>query len=193
MRWVNPMDWRDSDRHRPCIVTMCTQESTKRYPVPFCQEHVLYFWMLVEKDMREQGITVEDIERRQHEELDRQIKERGDARPGVIYYLEVGDFLKIGYTRDLWRRMREYPPNAVLLAHEEGTPDDERALHKQFAVYLESGREWFRDVPEIRNHIDQVCARSKQGDLRALERGRRDRKSGPRLRTKTSRNARNVL
>jgi len=193
MRWVDPKDWRDPDRHRPCIVTLCTNDSTDRYPVPFCQEHVLYFWMLVEKDMREQGVTVEDVERRQREDLDRRIKEREDARPGTVYYLEVGDFLKIGYTRDLWRRMREYPPNAVLLAREEGTPDDERALHKRFAAYLESGREWFRDAPEIRAHIEEVRARSDQNGVQDLKRERRERKPRPRLRSKTSRNARNVL
>lgn len=55
-------------------------------------------------------------------------------------------------------RLRQYPPTAVLLATRPGTRLDEKALHGQFAAYLHAGREWFRDVPELRDHINGVIA-----------------------------------
>jgi len=48
-------------------------------------------------------------------------------------------------------------------------------------------------VPEIRAHIDQVNQEHPLGDLANAERRRRTDPTGPRLRTKTSRNARSVL
>lgn len=190
---VRPFEWRRSDQHRPCTVQFCTNESSKRYPVPFCHEHILYIWSLVERDMRHQGITVEDYDRDQAEQTRKRAQEIADAIPGFIYYLQVGEHLKIGYTTDLQRRVREYPPTARLLARHHGTPDDEKELHARFAAFRTSGREWYLDVPEIRAHIGEVNEQHPLHDSRTVERSRRTDPTGPRLRTKTSRNARSVL
>jgi hypothetical protein len=70
-----------------------------------------------------------------------------------VYYILVDDHIKIGYTGHLWERLGAYPPNAQLLGAELGGRTVERRRHDQFHVYLSYGREWFRDVPEIRDHI----------------------------------------
>lgn len=156
MMLSRPIEWRPRGTHRPCIVQLCNNDSSDRYEVPLCQEHVLAIWVMVDKDMREQGITSDEVVREHREQDAARAKANLDAAPGHIYYLELGEYLKIGYTKDLWRRIHEYPPNAVLLAQHEGTREDEKRLHDQFAAFRDSGREWYLDVPEIREHIAQI-------------------------------------
>lgn len=102
-----------------------------------------------------------------------------DQPRGFIYYLRVGEHVKIGWTKNLHQRMRAYPPTSELLGHHYGTKADERALHQQFAAYLAGGREWFSDVPELREHID-VANRTLGGwePIDAHMLGRAQRKPG---------------
>lgn len=77
---------------------------------------------------------------------------------GTIYYLRSGGYFKIGWTSDLEKRMKGYPPDTQLLATRPGTKADERAIHKRFAHLLSHGREWFPLAGEIQDHIDAVIA-----------------------------------
>jgi hypothetical protein len=79
-------------------------------------------------------------------------------KDGTIYYLRSGGYVKIGWTSDLQKRMRAYPPDTVLLAVRPGTRADENATHKRFAHLVTHGREWFPLAPQISEHIDQVLA-----------------------------------
>lgn len=76
--------------------------------------------------------------------------------PGVIYYALIDGTIKIGYTTDVYKRMRQYPPTARLLAVEPGTEKLERVRHSLFAIYLAHGREWFTPNPELDTWINQV-------------------------------------
>lgn len=82
------------------------------------------------------------------------------ARPtnGTVYYLRSGGYVKIGWTSDLQKRMRAYPPDTVLLAVRPGTRADENATHRRFAHLVTHGREWFPLAPQISEHINQVLA-----------------------------------
>ncbi len=75
---------------------------------------------------------------------------------GTVYFLRSGGYIKIGWTSDLQRRMRAYPPDSELLASRPGTRKDEAALHKKFAHLRSHGREWFPLAPQIRDHIKTV-------------------------------------
>ena len=79
-------------------------------------------------------------------------------RDEVIYYVQVGGHIKIGWTGRLEQRMRSYPPNSVLLALHPGSRADERNLHKRFAVHRSHGHEWYPLVPVILDHIKRVVA-----------------------------------
>ncbi|TYP82060.1 GIY-YIG nuclease family protein [Blastococcus xanthinilyticus] len=86
---------------------------------------------------------------------------RGD-QPGFVYFIEVGERVKIGYSVDVRRRLRSYPPGSVLLAVEPGSPELERQRHQQFAGSLLDGREWFRPDRVI---LEQAAAiRERRGD-----------------------------
>lgn len=80
---------------------------------------------------------------------------RGE-QPGWIYYLSVGDRVKIGFSTNVRRRMRQYPPSSHLLAVHPGTPDLEVEMHRRFAGSRAAGREWFNRSTDLLEHIDQV-------------------------------------
>lgn len=82
-----------------------------------------------------------------------------DPVPGWIYYVRIGDTVKIGFAKNVSQRMRQYPPTAALLAVEPGTPKIERARHSLFAAHLAHGREWFNPNPELDAWITQVLER----------------------------------
>lgn len=80
----------------------------------------------------------------------------GTDTDGTIYFARSGGYVKIGWTSDLGKRMKAYPPDTTLLATMPGTRKDERALHRKFAHLLTHGREWFPLAPQITEHIDKV-------------------------------------
>lgn len=80
------------------------------------------------------------------------------ARPGVVYYIRIGELVKIGFTVRWSNRRQGYPPTAELLAMEPGTLLVEAQRHAQFAHLLVHGREWFTDAPDIRRHIRTLPA-----------------------------------
>lgn len=100
-------------------------------------------------------------------------KESRRDHPGWIYYLLVGDRIKIGYTVDVKRRLRDYPPDTPLLALHPGTKATEKDMHNRFAGSRTAGREWFLDTAEIREHIKQVIDQFGEPDRARYEhRGR---------------------
>lgn len=93
------------------------------------------------------------------------IEERAKARGvnrdhtlghATIYYVQIADEIKIGWTTNIHQRMRAYPPSAKLLATEPGTTALERSRHQQFNEYLLHGREWFEPGQFLLEHIARV-------------------------------------
>jgi hypothetical protein len=109
---------------------------------------------------RAPGMTERQLQRRyrelQVEQDQRTEMERRAMTAGWIYYLKVDQRIKIGYSVDVKRRMRSYPPHARLLAVHPGTKTLEREMHNQFRNLLAAGREWFHPADELIAHIDRV-------------------------------------
>lgn len=76
--------------------------------------------------------------------------------PAYVYYVQVDDLIKIGFAKDVKKRMRAYPPNAKLLAVHPGTKDVERQMHVRFEADLARGREWFHKSPLLEDHISDT-------------------------------------
>lgn len=100
---------------------------------------------------------------------------------GTVYYIRSGGYIKIGWTSDLAKRMRAYPPDTTLLAVEPGTRKDERRIHKRFAHLLTHGREWFPLAPQIIEHIERVKAEHGEPPVVDFAAKRATRIVGPRL------------
>lgn len=80
---------------------------------------------------------------------------------GVVYFIraEGSDAIKIGFTTDLKRRIRNLEcasgRKVTLLHAMPGTYDDERSLHRRFKAARLDG-EWFEAVPELLLCIDHL-------------------------------------
>lgn len=154
-------------RRHVCVWPECSGESRPGSPFwPLCVWHAHEIVRAVEEisphseyhDKWQEVAAAEnqrvlDDRRRKSEVL----KSRGD-HPGWIYYIQFGEQIKIGYSTDVYRRMRSLAANGVLLAVHPGTLKLERSLHRQFALLKVARNEYFADVPELRAHIDQVLA-----------------------------------
>lgn len=96
-------------------------------------------------------IFLEDAEQQRARER-RQLAERDE----VVYYVQIGDHIKIGYTSVLRQRMNAYPATRRLLATEPGTYQDEQARHQQFRHHLAAGNEWFHPGQDLIKHINEL-------------------------------------
>ena len=77
---------------------------------------------------------------------------------GFVYYLRSSGFLKIGWTTDLAKRMKAYPPDSILLAVEPGPRQLETRRHRQFSHHRSHGREWYTLAPTLMHHVESVKA-----------------------------------
>lgn len=90
------------------------------------------------------------------------LQESGEFDEGeVVYYLRIGNLIKIGTTVDIIRRLRQYPPNVKLLGTEPGDARVERVRLEQFRHLLANGREWFTPAPDLIQHIKALRKLSK--------------------------------
>lgn len=88
---------------------------------------------------------------------------REAARPvpvenGFVYYVQIGNHIKIGHTIDLGGRMRSYPPTRRLLAVEPGGRQLEYARLTEFRHLLDAGQEWFRPGPDLIAYVNTLRA-----------------------------------
>lgn len=145
-----------------CAYPQCT-DHTQWNDTPLCPEHAAIVWKTFDErttEAHKQVIRGEHREAaaaiRSAEAEARAEKRFASNRPGSIYYLRVGDRVKIGFTADLYQRMMQYPPNSELLATHPGTPAMEKRIHQDFTRHLADGREWFHPNTELSEHIAGV-------------------------------------
>ncbi|WP_394553850.1 GIY-YIG nuclease family protein [Agromyces sp. MMS24-JH15] len=77
-------------------------------------------------------------------------------RVDVVYYLRLGDRVKIGTSSNPRQRFTALPHDEVL-AFERGDRRLEQRRHAQFAAHRILDGEWFHLVDELRAHADAVA------------------------------------
>jgi len=102
------------------------------------------------------------LERERQRREVRELRASRGNQPGWIYYVHTDGKVKIGYSTDITRRLRAYPPGSEVLAVHPGTLELERSIHRDFDAHRVAGREWFRPAPEILDHFATV--RDQYGD-----------------------------
>ena len=75
---------------------------------------------------------------------------------GHIYFLLSDSIVKIGWTSDLERRLKEYSPGARVLAVMPGTRKDETRLHRKFAHLRTNRSEWFAYSPQVMEEVERI-------------------------------------
>lgn len=76
------------------------------------------------------------------------------AEDSVVYYMRIGNRVKIGHTAKLADRVRTIGPEE-LMAIEPGGYGTEQIRHRQFAE-LRTHREWFRLEEPLTDFIEQL-------------------------------------
>lgn len=142
-----------------CVWPECDRSPDLRHldlSFPLCIQHICQaarLWQ-IEQDRR---LLRRASERERYIKRDRQAR-RLKPEGGWIYYLRVGERVKIGHTTNLDQRLAAYPPDSVLLALHPGTRAREKQLHEQFSVLKRLGREWYAPHPAIDVHVAEVLA-----------------------------------
>lgn len=143
-------------------------------------------------------ITADDLEyigriERDIDAMQRERRARSDAnriQPGWVYYVAVGERIKVGFATDVNKRLRAYPPESTLLAVHPGTPTLEKDMHNKLAVWRVAGREWYSRSDEVLAHIDRVLAEFGPPPAKFQpafrEPGRPRTKQGPKPKTRVS-------
>lgn len=147
-----------------CAWVSCREERLTFFPV--CYEHAQLIASVMNgpADGTKEALISTAIFNEQFLKRERQIREveqlhatRG-SKPGWIYYVLTDGKIKIGYSTNITRRLRAYPPGSEVLAVHPGTPDLEKQIHRDFDAHRVAGREWFRPDPEILDHCERVVA-----------------------------------
>ena len=103
-----------------------------------------------------QTLTIDDLVRRYESE-------------SFVYFIEAGEYIKIGYSRDPISRLSQIRKGgsaiapeglatggARILAVEQGGMEQEKALHKRFAEYRAAG-EWFAKNDRLAHYIKSLA------------------------------------
>lgn len=146
-----------------CLYPLCESKVAKHLGarMVLCMGHALDLWAAME-DARSWYPAMSEHElrkrlrKRQADQKRAEQSESAAIEPGWIYYIRVDERIKIGYSADVKKRMRAYPPHSELLAVHPGTPTLERDIHREFRGHLAQGREWFRPDDPIMERIAQV-------------------------------------
>lgn len=149
-----------------CVVADCAKPGAVplSWVGELCEPHADAAWYEVEKRdaLRfEQDIVGAEGRDYMRDEFRKQRK-AARAKPtalGEIYFVQIDDLIKVGWTSKLAERIRAYGPKAILLANYPGTRKDEAALHRQLVPARFRGREWYVDGPIIRAFIDEAVAK----------------------------------
>lgn len=144
--------------------SFCDASSIPDAPFPICTKHAAQLYGFLREAVDEAS---QDKERSLNVFLDLFAKRQEgaayeeDLANAVVYYLQVGDHIKIGCTVNIKQRLTGYPLNRRLLATEPGYELEEAHRLTQFAEFRDMGREWFRPGPRLVDHINRL--RRKQG------------------------------
>lgn len=159
-----------------CLVPGCTKMLTQSFTknlarkyyrndpaieLPLCGEHLAaVFQQALEwhKDHPEFVDLVADIHerikaRREAAQARIQAEYLADTANGDIYFVRLNGLVKVGWTRDLWKRLKAYGASAEVICSYHGSRDDETNLHRQLRPVLAKGREWYEDGPIIASFI----------------------------------------
>lgn len=126
----------------PCCWPGCDRRASPRLPVPLCDPHIGVV-------THQAALAAGQVQPISTPKIDRD-------KPGRIYYVAVGDYIKIGWSTRMAGRLSMYPPDSVLLASHEGTLRDEAALHDRLKRWRAAGNEWYHPTPEVLAVVDAV-------------------------------------
>jgi hypothetical protein len=137
----------------------CTKTAYRGAPFALCFNHAFMVYLSIHGEISsnlkrihddmafaEMGPTLHDVAAKAAYEEQSQ-----------VYYVRIGDYIKIGFTRNMSERLKSLRVEASdLMATEPGGRDKERERHEQFADIRRGRKENFERTPELLTHIAKV-------------------------------------
>lgn len=139
----------------------CDAPSAPDMPFPICTKHAARVWRRVQDNFDAKKRDIVDracLPERQQDRI-REAEARKDAyaKQSVVYYVRIGDHIKIGTTTNVSARLSQLRCDRDnLLATEPGDRTLEQQRHREFAAERIGRRENFNPSPRLIKHIDQV-------------------------------------
>ena len=152
---------RREDRYTACVWPGCTARRQEFFDLPIDMTPLCGYHLSIATQLEARMSKEIVASMRRDIEAARAARPKPKPAPkpqGVVYFVQSGGHIKIGWTSDLAKRMRAYPPGSVLMAVMPGDRSEEARLHRKFAVHRTHGREWYPLAAEITRFIDQVVA-----------------------------------
>lgn len=92
-------------------------------------------------------------------QVERMLGGGGPEALSRVYFIEMNEFIKIGFTTNLDRRMEDlahgHPYEINLIHHIEGSFNTESDLHRKFK-HLHVRGEWFSKAPDLLQYIEEL-------------------------------------
>lgn len=142
-----------------CPIPGCSDGTTINGLV--CTAHGVQIWAHIEKVRDRSGFHVAEAVARHRDREERQAEQNArdlaaTRAEGVIYFLELDEKIKVGWTGNLDQRMKSYPPHSRLIVSYPASRADERDLHRSLRLSLVAGREWYTRTPQVMTAIRDV-------------------------------------
>lgn len=153
-----------------CIDTPMTRDSGRpnrrnhRLELPICLQHSAVVVMQAEQGNNHPLVVdalakvVEARAARTATEESARQQQFLERTNGDIYYVRLNGLIKVGWSRELEKRLRAYGPDVEVLCHYPATRDDETNLHRQLRPFLARGREWYEDCPALADFVAKAIA-----------------------------------
>lgn len=145
----------------------CSSRRDSSKELPICYRHAAVIWIDLVEFYTGREKFIEAIA-----DVNDAIKARCDAEherdkadnlanvtDGDIYFVRLNGLVKVGWTRNIWQRLKSYGASAELLVNYPATRDDETNLHRQLRPALAKGREWYEDGPIIAAYLSEALER----------------------------------
>jgi hypothetical protein len=171
-------------KRQGCVGADCTRAVVDRKVVPLCSKHLemltlalaplvytrfsptkwLRFSDEYEKAFGEQPEKAEWVERVVYDSNEPQAFPRISAasarnkHDAVVYFIIVGDQVKIGTTTNMTQRFQSMVPPGAKVYVIPGSYGVEARYHERFDQDRIDGTEWFELSPRLRTHIDSLVA-----------------------------------
>lgn len=138
----------------------CDADAAPDMPFAICARHALQVYRHMQAIVTEARTNPRSYVAA-HDTLIKRVHDERYARDNtpthLVYYVEVGQLIKIGTTGGpLRQRLAAYPPGSKLLAFEQGGRALEAQRHREFSHLLTERNEWFRPAPELMAHIQRL-------------------------------------
>lgn len=117
-----------------CSIPQCNRLRADNVGIQLCERHIEQAWAA------HQIITGQATVPELNPDPNRDVYSL--AAQGTVYFIRIGDLLKIGWTSKPLERMRSLKPDAIL-HFQPGSRRDEAKMHAKFIDHLVKGREWF--------------------------------------------------